>query len=53
MIMGFYKYAMNQYLEDIFNNFLCEESIWMIFIYVSIPIKMKFYIFCFIENTSK
>jgi len=53
MIMSFYKYAKNWYLGDYLNNFVCEELIWMIFIWVSMSIKMKCYMFLFIENTNK
>ena len=53
MIEYFYKYARNRYLEDILNNFVCEESIWMIFIRASMSIKMECYMFLFIENTNE
>jgi len=45
MIKSFYKYARNQYLGNYLNNFVCEESIWMIFIYALMSIKMKCYMF--------
>jgi len=51
MIISFYKYARNRYLGDNHNNFVCKESIWMIFISASMSIKMNCYIFLFIENT--
>jgi len=42
MIKSFYKYARNQYLGDSLNNFVCEESIWMIFICASISIMIEY-----------
>jgi len=51
MIRFFYKYAMNRYLGDILNNFVYDESIWMIFICVSMSIKMECYMFLFTEDT--
>ena len=51
MIKDFYKYAMNWYLGDILNNFVCKESIQMIFICASMLIKMECYMFLFIKNT--
>ena len=43
----------NQYLGDNLNNFICEESIWMIFICASMSIKLECYMLLFIENTDK
>ena len=43
MIRSFYKYEKNQYLGDSVNNFVCKESIWMIFICASISIKIEYY----------
>jgi len=43
MVMSFYKYTRNKYLGDSLNNFVCEESIWIIFIYASISIKVEYY----------
>jgi len=50
LIKKIYKHTMNQYLEDNLNNFVCEESIWMIFICASKSIKMKCYMFLCIED---
>ena len=50
MIRSFYKYAMNWYLGDSLNNFVCEKSIWMIFICASMLIKMKSYMFKTIDK---
>jgi len=38
-------YARNQYLGDILTNFVCEESIRIIFICALKSIKMKCYMF--------
>jgi len=43
--MRFYKYARNQYLGDSLNNFVYEESIWIIFICASMSNKMECYMF--------
>jgi len=51
MIRSFYKYARNQYLGDSLNNFVCTESIWIIFIYALIPIKTKYY--SLLKNTKE
>jgi len=50
-VRTFLKYVSNRYLGDNLNNFICEESIWMIFICASISIKLECYMFLFIENT--
>jgi len=42
MIKSFYKYARNR--RDSLNNFICKESIWIIFICVSVSIKIEYYI---------
>jgi len=53
MIRSFYKYVRNRYLGDSFHNFVCEESIWMIFICVSTSIKTGYYNFVVKIQTSE
>jgi len=53
MIRGFCKYASNRYLGDTLNNFVCEESIWVIFVCASMSIKIECYMFLFIKNTNE
>jgi len=45
MMRSFYNYASNQYLREYLNNFVYEEPIWMIFIRVSMSIKIECYMF--------
>ena len=48
MIKSFCKFARNRYLGDNLNNFVIDMNI---FICASMSIKMKCYMFLFIENT--